>query len=57
MLVVGHDLDLILDVCGRAILLDCGQVAADGPATEMLRDARLLESHGLELPLSVAGQA
>jgi cobalt/nickel transport system ATP-binding protein len=54
MLVVGHDLDLILDVCGRAILLDRGQVAADGPAAEMLRDARLLESHGLELPLSVA---
>jgi cobalt/nickel transport system ATP-binding protein len=54
MLVVGHDLDLILDVCGRAILLDRGQVAADGPAARMLRDARLLKSHGLELPLSVA---
>ena len=54
MLVVGHDLDLILDVCGRAVLLDRGQVAADGPAARMLRDARLLESHGLELPLSVA---
>jgi cobalt/nickel transport system ATP-binding protein len=57
MLVVGHDLDLILDVCGRAILLDRGQVAADGPAAEMLRDGALLESHGLELPLSVAGRA
>jgi cobalt/nickel transport system ATP-binding protein len=57
MLVVGHDLDLILDVCGRAILLDRGQVAADGPAARMLCDGALLESHGLELPLSVAGRA
>ena len=54
LLVVGHDLDLMLRVCGRAVLLDQGKVAADGPARTILADRVLLESHGLELPLSVA---
>jgi len=57
LLVIGHDLDLILRVCGRAILLDGGKVVADGPAGELLADRALLESHGLELPPSLAGRA
>jgi len=54
MLVVGHDLDMILEVCGRTVLLDGGRVAADGPSAEILADRTLLESHGLELPLGLA---
>lgn len=56
-LIASHDLDMILDTCDRAILLSSGRVAADGPAGEMLRDRALLEAHGLELPLSLAGAA
>ena len=56
LLVVGHDLDLILDLCDRAVVVDAGCVAADGPAAQILGDARLLESHGLELPLAVAAR-
>jgi len=54
MLVVGHDLDMILEVCGRTVLLDGGRVVADGPSAEILGDRTLLESHGLELPLGLA---
>jgi cobalt/nickel transport system ATP-binding protein len=56
LLLIGHDLDLILDVCGRTVLIDGGQVVADGPSREILYDRQLLESHGLELPLAVAAK-
>jgi cobalt/nickel transport system ATP-binding protein len=56
LLVVGHDLDLILEVCERTVVLDAGRVAADGPSRDILSDRTLLESHGLELPLCLAAQ-
>lgn len=46
-----HDLDFALDVCPRTLVLRGGRVAADGPTQEILRDAALLESCRLELPL------
>ena len=51
-IVTSHDLDFILDTCERVVLLDDGRIIADGKAQEILRDRELLESHGLELPLS-----
>lgn len=57
LLLVGHDLDLILEVCGRTVLMEAGCVAADGPSGQVLTDRGLLESHGLELPISVAARA
>ena len=53
-LIASHDLDLILDTCGRVILLSEGRVAADGAAEVILRDRRLLEANRLELPLSLS---
>ena len=55
-LITSHDLDMILDTCGRVILLSEGSVAADGPAEEILRDKALLESHRMELPFCLAGR-
>ena len=55
-LITSHDLDMILDTCGRVILLSGGRVAADGPAEAILRDRALLEAHRLELPLSLSAQ-
>jgi cobalt/nickel transport system ATP-binding protein len=52
-IVASHDLDLILDVCGRCIVIRDGAVAADGPAGDILSDKRLLEENNLELPLSL----
>ncbi|MBQ3796376.1 MAG: ABC transporter ATP-binding protein [Butyrivibrio sp.] len=51
-LITSHDLDFILDTCERTILLDEGTIIADGKTEELLRDKELLETHGLELPLS-----
>ena len=55
-LITSHDLDLILDTCGRVILLSNGRIAADGPAQELLRDRALLEANRMELPLSLTGR-
>ena len=52
-LITSHDLDMILDTCERVILLDGGQIVADGPAEAILRDKALLEGHRMELPLSL----
>jgi len=53
MLVASHDLDAVLDLCRRVVLLEGGKVVADGPAERILTDRALLEAHGLELPLSL----
>ncbi|MBJ6726144.1 energy-coupling factor ABC transporter ATP-binding protein [Geomesophilobacter sediminis] len=50
-----HDLDLVLELCQRVILLKEGEVRADGPAAEILRDERLLAECRLEVPLSLQG--
>ncbi len=51
-LIASHDLDLILDVCQRCLVIGDGVVVADGPAAEILSDRALLEENSLELPLS-----
>lgn len=52
-IIASHDLDLILDICERCIIIRNGKVVADGPAEEMLSDRQLLEENNLELPLSL----
>jgi cobalt/nickel transport system ATP-binding protein len=50
MLLVTHDLPLAAELCERAVILDEGAIAADGPAEDVLADADLLAAHALELP-------
>jgi len=52
-IVASHDLDLIMDVCRRCIVIKEGTVIADGPVTEILTNKKLLEENNLELPLSL----
>lgn len=52
-IVAGHDLELILDICSKVILLDEGKIVAAGDARKLLSDKSLMESHGLEVPLSL----
>ncbi|HUV90636.1 MAG TPA: energy-coupling factor ABC transporter ATP-binding protein, partial [Anaerolineae bacterium] len=48
MLAATHDLRFVAEVFGRAVILDGGQVVADGPTHQLLADEQLLEAHGLE---------
>ncbi len=54
-IIATHDLDLVLEVCPRTLVLVEGRVVADGPTTELLTDRDLLAGSGLELPLSLGG--
>ena len=54
--IASHDLEMILETCGRTLLLDHGRLCADGPTRELLADAALMEKHGLEVPYSLRGR-
>ena len=55
-LITSHDLDMILDICSRVILISGGKIAADGPAETVLTDKALLEANRMELPFCLAGR-
>lgn len=50
-----HDLDMVLELCPRTIVLHNGRVEADGPTLEIFRDDALLSRCRLERPLSMQG--
>ena len=51
-LIATHDLDFVLDSCSRVIVMSGGRIVAEGAPAVILRNRELLESNGLELPLS-----
>jgi cobalt/nickel transport system ATP-binding protein len=52
-LLAAHDLEFILQTCGRVLLLDGGRLVTEGPAARILADSALMEAHGLEVPYSL----
>lgn len=52
-IITSHDLDMVLEVCSRVIVIKEGEIAADGAAGEILSNGPLLDNCGLELPLSL----
>lgn len=49
MLVSTHDIRLVEEVFPRTVIMDQGQVVADGATAQLLADTQLLEAHGLEV--------
>jgi len=49
-LIATHDLELAVEICSRAIVLDRGQIVADGHTHDLLDDEALMLAHGLERP-------
>lgn len=54
-IIATHDLDLILDLCERTIVLSEGKLLADGKTTKIFADKDLLHRGHLEKPLSMQG--
>jgi cobalt/nickel transport system ATP-binding protein len=50
MLIASHDLEMIVQLCSRVILLDAGQIVTEGPTAAVLSDEPLMIRHGLEKP-------
>ena len=53
MLIASHDLELVLELCPRVVLIDQGRIRADGPARAVLGNAPLMAAHGQEVPHSL----
>ena len=49
-LVATHDLELVVELCSRVIVLDAGTIVAEGPTVEVLSDEALMLRHSLERP-------
>jgi cobalt/nickel transport system ATP-binding protein len=48
MLVATHDIPMVQELFPRTVVMDEGQIVADGETTKILSDASFLEAHGLE---------
>jgi cobalt/nickel transport system ATP-binding protein len=49
-LIATHDLEFVVEICPRTIVLDAGRIVADGPTRRLLDDEPLMLAHGLERP-------
>ncbi len=54
-IIATHDLDMVVDLCERTIVMHEGEVRADGPTGDIFADAKLLEECRLEKPLRMQG--
>lgn len=54
-IIASHDLDLVLDICPRTIVIHQGQVMADGPTLDIFNNGELLKNSHLEKPLRLQG--
>ncbi len=50
MLVSTHDMLMVNELFPRMVIMDEGRIVADGDTFKLMRDAALLEAHGLESP-------
>ena len=46
-LIASHDLEFVLALCPRVLVLDGGRIAADGGTAEVFANRGLMETHGL----------
>ncbi|MEZ6047590.1 MAG: ABC transporter ATP-binding protein [Planctomycetaceae bacterium] len=51
LLVATHDLEVVVQMCDRVLLVDQGTLITSGPTREVLGNAELMSQHGLEVPL------
>lgn len=52
-LIASHDLEMIVALCDRVLVLDGGRLVAEGPTRQVLGDEPLMLQHGLEKPHSL----
>ena len=45
MIIVEHDMEVIIDLSDRAVVLDFGTKIADGPPMEVVKDHRVVKAY------------
>jgi len=45
IVLVEHNMDMIADLCDRVIVLDAGEIIAEGPPAAIRADARVMRSY------------
>jgi cobalt/nickel transport system ATP-binding protein len=50
-IIATHDLDMVIDLCERTIVIHEGTIMADGPTADIFNDDNLLKKSHLERPL------
>jgi cobalt transport protein ATP-binding subunit len=51
ILLVTHDLPYALQICDRSVIMNRGQIVADGPTRQLLADEATMRANRLELPI------
>ncbi len=54
-IIATHDLDMVLDLCERTLIIHEGHLTSDGPTREILQDGEQLSQYGLDKPLRLQG--
>ncbi|MFH1020551.1 MAG: energy-coupling factor ABC transporter ATP-binding protein, partial [Pseudomonadota bacterium] len=54
-IIATHDLDLVVDLCERTIVMHDGKIRADGPSLEIFNNDEILAGSCLEKPLRMQG--
>lgn len=54
-IIATHDLDLVLDLCARTVVISGGIVIADGPTLDIFNNQELLDQAHLEKPFRLQG--
>jgi cobalt/nickel transport system ATP-binding protein len=49
-IIASHDLEFVVEICPRVIVLDGGRIVADGATSQILNNEELMLAHGLERP-------
>lgn len=52
-IIASHDLEMVLELCERVVLLNKGKIVAKGKTEEVMKNRKLMEDNGLEVPLSI----
>ena len=52
-IIASHDLEMILELCERVILLNKGKMLCSGKTFDIMKDKDLMENNRLEVPLSI----
>ena len=53
IIIVSHDLEAVLELCDRTVLMNRGKIVKDGKTIEIMKDKKLMEENYLECPLSI----